>query len=61
MRYSICGRKSLQPISSDSQRLTEIVFVRNTKYFKLCTKFHTGKIILESFEFTGELNATNIK
>ena len=50
MCYSICGRKSLQPISSDSQRLTEIFFVRDTKYFKLRTK-----------NFTGELNASNIK
>ena len=43
-------------ISSDSQRLVEIVFV---VHLKLCTKFHTGKTILENL--TDEIDVTNIK
>ena len=48
--YSIYSKKGV--ISSDSQRLIEIVLKWN---FKLFTKFHTGKTILENL--TGELDA----
>ena len=41
---------------SDSQRLIEIVFVVQVQ---TCTKFHSGKIVLENF--TGELDASIIK
>ena len=54
--YSIYGKKS--PISSDSQRLIEIVFVVQLQS-KFARIFTIGKTILENS--TLELDATNIK
>ena len=54
--YSIYGKKRL--ISSDSQRLIEIVFVVQLQS-NFARNFTIGKTILETL--TGELDVTNIK